>query len=85
MSAVLRFDREVSTSGYKIIHIMFKLSASQKYYQLDELQVDLCGLISALYARFSDIQSNQSNPMSITEAGQGPLFPSHSTNLKYSA
>ena len=25
----------------------------------------------------------QSNPMSITEAGQGPLFPSLSRNLKY--
>jgi len=25
----------------------------------------------------------QSNPMSITEAGQGPLFPSLSKNLKY--
>jgi len=54
-------------------HIVITHIVAYCYYYLAYQMHTLC------------VQSNpiQSNPMSITEAGQRPLFPSLSKNLKY--
>ena len=41
------------------------------------------GNVSVGFCRVDAVHVIQSNPMSITEADQGPLFPALSKNLKY--
>ena len=51
-TADVKFHSKVSTSGNTILHIMFKLSANQKYCQqlLDELQVHgTCAILDLVW------------------------------------